>query len=125
MKTMRIADTPLDAGSEVIAFHDIMLSKGNVFYGVAVQPPKGREDEVKARLERILLTHGHTPNLADIGGYVVFEGEFSGDAMEAVRKYLTSIETLTPTPPVMRRGDYFQMGAYKWLDGLHGRNGFR
>ena len=115
---MRVADTPLDAELDVILFHDRMLAKGDVFYGVAVEPPKGKEGEVKARLEQILRAHGCVPKVITIDGHVVFEGEYPAEAMEEVRQYLTSIEDQTPSPPVMKVGDYFQMIAYKWLKGI-------
>ncbi|MBW2966543.1 DUF3383 domain-containing protein [Candidatus Woesearchaeota archaeon] len=85
---------------------------------MAVQPPKGKEVVVRGELERILSRHGYVPRIININDHLVFEGEYSPEAMEAVRKYLTNIENQTPSPPVMRRGNYFEMAAYKWLDGV-------
>jgi hypothetical protein len=104
-----------DADSEVIAFHDRMLAKGDVFYGIAVQPPKGKEDEVKGRLEEILTKNGYERGMVSMEAHLVFEGEFSPEAIEEVRVYLTSIEDQTPTMPRILRGNYFQMLAYKWF----------
>ena len=111
-------DTPLDADSAVVAFHNKMLAKGNSFYGIAVQPPKGKDADVKGHLESVLTQFGYVPNLVHFKGYIVFEGEFSPKAIEAVRQYLTAIEAQTPSIPIIRRGDYFQMSAYKWLDDI-------
>ena len=114
----------LDVEPEVIAFHNAMLHKGKSFYGVAVQPPKGKEKEVKGQLEGILRNRGFEVVLSHIDGYLAFQGEYPAEVMEEVRQYLTSIEHLTPNPPVMKRGDYFQMLAYKWLDGTATRYKF-
>jgi len=97
--------------------HLWMLAKGDVFYGVAVKPPKGKEEEVWARLEQILKAHGYAPRMTTIECHIVFEDEYSAQVMEEVKQYLASIEDYTPSPPVMKRGNYFQMLAYKWLDG--------
>ena len=119
-----LADTPLDVDSGVVAFHDRMLAKGRTFYGVAVQPPKGKANEVRGTLEGILSRFGYVPNIIGVNGHLVFEGDYSVDVMESVRKYLTLIEGQTPSTPVIRRGDYFEMGAYKWLEGVVQREKF-
>ena len=107
-----------DADSEVLAFHDRMLAKGNVFYGIAVQPPEGKEDEVKSRLEGIIAKQGYERGMIRMGTHLVFEGEFSPDVIEEVRAYLTSIEDQMPTIPRIVRGNYFQIAAYKWFRGI-------
>jgi hypothetical protein len=117
-KGLESADTPLDSGSDIITYHILMIAKGNAFYGVAVQPPKGKKTEVRQRLEEILVSFGYEPKIADIKDYLVFEGEHSPESMEAVRQYLASIEGQTPSIPVMRRGNYFQMLAYSWVEDI-------
>ena len=117
-------DTPLDVDPAVVAFHDRMLAKGRTFYGVAVQPPKGKAAEVRGKLEVILRRFGYVPKVVSFNGHIAFEGEYSPESMEAVRNYLTNIERQTPSVPVMRRGDYFEMAAYKWLDGVVQREKF-
>lgn len=110
-------DPELDADTEVRIFHDFMRLKGACFYGVAVKPPKGMESEVQNKLEEILRKHGYGLKFRTIEGYIAFQGEYSDDSMEEVRTYLESIEDRTPAPPVMKKGDYFQMLGYDWLDG--------
>ena len=105
-----------DKDPEVIAFHDRMLAKGNVFYGIAVQPPEGKEDEIKSRLEDILKKNGYDRGMISMGTHLVFEGEFTPEAIEDIRAYLTSIESQTPEMPRIVRGNYFQILAYKWLE---------
>ena len=118
-------DIELDAETDVIQFHDRMRAKGDCFYGVAVVPPRGKEMEVRRCLEEILGLYGLAANFVVFGEHLVFSGEYPEEVMAKIEKYLTSIENETPVLPAIRQGGYFEMLAYKWLDGIVERPKFR